>query len=330
LHRGNIPKAEEAYRDALGIWEKLSKDFPAVPEYRRHRARAHASLRDAKYLQQDWAEAEAHTRKAISLLQELVREFPKAPSYRFELAVNRGKLGRVLEKTDRRTDAVDAHQLAIDDLGKLTREYPDVQDYASELGGNLCNLGLLTVIDGRPADALDWYGRAIRTLTPFVERAPQIPPARDFLRNSHFNRALALMKLKRFKDAVPDWDRCIALVDGPDRSMPRMWRAHCLAHVEPERAVADAEEVIQDAKLPSTVFYQAARVCAVASATVKDAQKCEQFAARAVALLQEARARGNFLDKSNLDGLKSDSGLDSLREREDFKKLMAELGANEQ
>ncbi|HEY3393245.1 MAG TPA: serine/threonine-protein kinase [Lacipirellulaceae bacterium] len=325
LGRGNLLNAEESFRESLGIWEKLSTDLPTVPEYLRHRASSHGDLADLKYRQENWAASEDQRRQAISLFADLVNVFPEAPDYRFELATNRGKLGLVLNRRGQRTDAIDAHKLAIEDLQILTEKYRNVPDYTVQLGGNLCNLGLHILNDGRPEDALEWFARAIQTLTPFVNQDPRVVPAREFLRNSHYNRALALMALKRFADAVPDWDRVIALDDGPDWPMPRMWRAHCLAHVAPERAVADAEEVIQDPKLPSTIFYQAARVCAVASATVKDAQKREQFAARAVALLQEARARGNFLDKSNLEGLTSDSGLDSLREREDFKKLLAEL-----
>ena len=37
---GKRPEAEEQYRKALAIQEKLAAEFPAVPEYRKHLARA--------------------------------------------------------------------------------------------------------------------------------------------------------------------------------------------------------------------------------------------------------------------------------------------------
>jgi hypothetical protein len=52
----------------------------------------------------------------------------------------------------------------------------------------------------------------------------------------------------------------------------------------------------------------------------------EQYAARAVGLLGRARQAGYFKVPANLAKLKADTDLDPLRLREDFKKILAELG----
>src|SRR5262249_28649833 len=156
---------------------------------------------------------------------------------------------------------------------------------------------------------------------PLLKQSPQQALAREYLRNSLFKRARLLTELQRFAEAMADWDRAIELDDSEDRPLYRMHRAQCLARIEPERAGAAAEEVVKDDKIPSPVIYEAAIVYAYASATVQDADQREQYAARAVALLQLARVRGIFQDRDNFGGLKTDTRLDPLRRREDFKKL---------
>ena len=48
-------------------------------------------------------------------------------------------------------------------------------------------------------------------MTPIRERAPGDAAAQLILRNCHANRAVALDRLRKFEDAVKDWDRAIGL-----------------------------------------------------------------------------------------------------------------------
>jgi hypothetical protein len=75
-------------------------------------------------------------------------------------------------------------------------------------------------------------------------------------------------------------------------------------------------------------------VCAIAAAGVKDAKTpgadgarlAEEYAARAVELLRQAVAKGF----KNAAHMKKDRELDALRDREDFKRLVAVLEAKKQ
>src|SRR5207302_1352651 len=58
--------------------------------------------------------------------------------------------------------------------------------------------------------------------------------------------AAALEKVGRFAEAVPHWDRAIELTRGPARSTLALSRALGLARVDPARAVAAAEQLIQE------------------------------------------------------------------------------------
>ena len=75
------------------------------------------------------------------------------------------------------------------------------------------------------------------------------------------------------------------------------------------------------------MLYNAACVYGVAATAVKaDAALAEKYAGRAVALLIRAQAVGYFRNPVTVEHMLKDSDLTSVREREDYKKLLAELG----
>jgi hypothetical protein len=134
-----------------------------------------------------------------------------------------------------------------------------------------------------------------------------------------------LTNLARYPEAFKDWDLAVALEPGPEQPGIRLERAGCLARAGfAARAFAQANALAGDPKGPPSLIYDAACVCALASAAVKsDRPLAEQYARRAVALLRQAVARG-FGD---YDKFKKDTDLASLRQREDFHALLAELEA---
>jgi hypothetical protein len=70
----------------------------------------------------------------------------------------------------------------------------------------------------------------------------------------------------------------------------------------------------------------AACVCALAAASVKDdAKLSEQYASRAVVLLRQAQKAGYFKRPANVAHLKKDSDLRALRGRPDYEVLLKEL-----
>jgi hypothetical protein len=133
------------------------------------------------------------------------------------------------------------------------------------------------------------------------------------------------MRLNRFAAALDDWDRASELDSGSDRGNFQLQRALCLARVEPAKAVAAIEDLIKGEKTAAAVLYDAACVCSVSAAQVKDDARRDTFAARAVALLHQARIGGFFQDPGRVEHMKKDADLDALRSRDDFKKLLADV-----
>jgi tetratricopeptide (TPR) repeat protein len=158
---------------------------------------------------------------------------------------------------------------------------------------------------------------------------------RSILRNAHWGRAAALHGLGRYADAVKDWDRALAL--GPDRARERdlrFSRAVSLGQAgEHAKAVAEANALAAAADVDSGTLYNLACVVAVVSAAVKNANTpgadasrlAETYSARAIELLQLAVAKG-YKDAALM---KKDKDLDAVRDREDFKRLVAKLEGEE-
>ena len=180
---------------------------------------------------------------------------------------------------------------------------------------------------GRTADAPDWYARAIATLEPDVAQETRLVKARMFLRNSHWGRADTLGKLNRHGEALPDWDRAVELSPPPQRPNVQMGRAMGLVRAgEIVRAAEAADELLATPRLPPGIIYDGACLFALAAAGVQDdAALRERHAVRAVELLAQAQAQGYFRQAGQVEHLKKDDDLTTLRERDDFRKLLAEL-----
>src|SRR5262249_19763751 len=145
-------------------------------------------------------------------------------------------------------------------------EYPRVASFAVSLVGAYCNTGNLAQKTGRTQEALGWFDRAVRTghaLGPSDLRGAQ---ARLFLRNSHLGRAIALERLKRYDEALGDWEQTIRLDASQARGVFLLSRALCLARAgRHQRACVEAEKLAGQEGIAGSQFSLAARVLALAA-----------------------------------------------------------------
>jgi serine/threonine protein kinase/Flp pilus assembly protein TadD len=325
---GKHVEAEAEYRQALVLSQQLTADFPTVPAYRVFLAKHHQSLGNLLLDLGKRAEAEAEYRQGLTLQKQLATDFPTAPDHRQVLARSYMNLGILLRQLGKPAEAEAEYRQALALQKQLAADFPTAPGYQIDLGGSYCNLGNLVQEDNnRPAEALPWYEQAIEVLAPLVKREPRLVTARQFLRNSHWGRAEVLMKLNRFADADRDWDRALELTDDTRRAKIRLDRAAGLARHEPTKAVAEADAVLQGNQLTLDCYNVAARVYALSSARIQEAALSDQYAARAVALLRQAREKGYFNAPARVEHLKKDADLDSLHGRADYQALLAEIAA---
>jgi tetratricopeptide (TPR) repeat protein len=334
-------EAEAAYRTALGFQKRLADDFPSVPDYRIALAGTYINLGYLLVELDKGRDAEAAFRDAIAIQKRLADYLPKVPLYRNMLAGSYNNLGVVLKDQGKGEDAEAAYRAALEIRERLAADFPKVPDYAVDLGTGYLNLGYLVRDGGQPQASLDWYAKAISTLEPIVRAEPRLVEARESLRNAYWGRAYALIPLGRHAEALPDWDRVLELESGDYRNGFRIQRALTLARLHDHaRATAEADELAQPKDVRADNLYYLACVYAVSSvAAGKDAglpqadrnRLAERHAARAVEMLERAKAFGHFMvrdwdkERDFIEHLKKDTDLDPLRSRDDFQKLLREL-----
>jgi serine/threonine protein kinase/tetratricopeptide (TPR) repeat protein len=317
---GQDQEARTEYETARDLYKKLADAFSDVPDYRWGLGSLHNSLGVflAKAGHRDAARAAYET--ARDLLKKLADAFPDVPQFQQLLGEVHNNLAMTLDDLGQYEAAHAEHETASTVQEKLIASFPSVIQYRIELGGSYCNLGNLFRDHGHPADSLPWYDRAVRTLTPIYEKDRRDVMAKEFLRNGHWGRAIVCGRLQQHAEAVKDWDRAIELSPGPEQPSFRVSRA--VARLEAGQvadAVAEVEDLTKRSKWSTDDWYNFACVYAVASGKVAD--KKPEYADRAVELLRQAVNAGY----RNATHMGTDTDLDPLREREDFKRLLAEL-----
>jgi tetratricopeptide (TPR) repeat protein len=272
-------------------------------------------------------EAEEQYRMALVIQVKLAAEFPAVPVYREKLASHHSDLGILLVAMGKLQEAEEQSRKALTIKEKLVAEFPTVPAYRVDLGGSYCNTGELLREGDKPSESLEWFDKAIGTLAPVHEREPRYVLAKIFLRNSYDGRARAYDLLRKYAEAVRDWDRAIEL--SPPAEKPWATANRTATRLRAGMAFDANKELTQlatavaDASITavwqSYHWYDVVCVFSVASGKVPD--KKDEYANRAVELLQRA-VKAGYADAAHM---KKDTDLAPLRDRDDFKKLMAEL-----
>ena len=319
---GNDPRALSQYARALAIGEKLVAEFPGVPTYRQDCAAAHTNLGILLVGRGEPAEAAEQYRKALALIAKLAADAPGVPAYRRELAGVNLELGDLLVKLGQDSAARQHYQQGIVIREKLVADFPNVADFQIDLGGTYVNCGIRIRSNGDAAESLNSFERAITLLRPLAGNEPPPMMAREFLRNGHWSRALAFEQLARHAEALQDWNKAVEFSPAAEQPNLRIERAFSsLRNGKMNEGVDEITELTKSSNWNAGQWYRLA--CAYAFAGDKDPDKREEFARRTVELLRKA-VRMGFKDVSQF---RNDTNLDPLRDRDDFKMLLADLDA---
>ncbi len=129
-------------------------------------------------------------------------------------------------------------------------------------------------------------------------------------------------RLKKFAEAAEDWDRAVALSPEEEQLGFRALRATTRLNAGlVTEAITDVADLTKSANWNAGDWYNFACIYSVASNKIID--KKREYVDRAMELLQQA-VKAGWKDPAHL---KKDPDLDPLRDREDFKTLLAELEA---
>ncbi len=326
-------EAAKAYREALRIREALAAEHPGVPGLQADLAASHLNL--AVFLRERGRVAEAGraARQALEAYRPLARSESGAVEYRQGLASAHLELGVLYQMMRKPAESEAALREALAIQEALHRDNPKATGLALDLADTYCMLGHLGRDFGRSADAVGWYTRSLEQVGQVLDVQPPNERTRLALRRAHQGRAIVLTRLKRYQEALPDWDRRVELDKGLSREWVLLQRARVYAILgQHTRAEAEAEAVARRVPREGDLLRDAACVLALAATAAgadttlpaeERRRRTGSCSDRAVGLLRQAVAEG-YKDAKRL---RQDPDLAPLRQREDFRALVAGLEA---
>jgi tetratricopeptide (TPR) repeat protein len=301
-------KAEEATRDALGLFERLAAEYPKEPFYRQEVGYSQRGLGDILQAAGQKDRARESYKKAILAYGSLVTEAPANSFYRQELGLAYIRLGRSLRDSQRpqkaeeagNQESAEAFRQGLTIFSKAIKLDPKLAPAWNDRGRAHSELGQLhqALADFDKAIELDpklawawvnrghvyirtrWYGKAIEDLTRAIALDPTLAKAWD-------NRAWAYLKLHDWHKALADASRAIDV----DPTFAGAWRDRGDAYVglrRYDKALTNYARAAElDPKLAMYRHLQAWLLATCPDATFRDAKAAMRLARQAVELSRE-------------------------------------------
>jgi tetratricopeptide (TPR) repeat protein len=263
------------------------------------------------------SEAEDHFRQGLAAGEKAMANPVGDLERRNKLTRSHAHLGQLLSELGHWDQASTECRQALAEGDKLAADAPTVQAYA--IARALCYSAAADLLrdQGHPQEALAHYAKASTALEALLAKEPRLVEARDALRDAHAGRARALDRLGQHAEAVQSWEQAVKReVDSQRAVLLQLGLAISQAQASGnhDQALTKAETLAKGRDAPT--LEGLARLCALASVVAG-----ERYAVRAVKLLRQA------VDEGYRDTLYLKEGADlaPLRQRDDFKKLLAEL-----
>jgi tetratricopeptide (TPR) repeat protein len=268
---------------------------------------------------------------------------PAVTSYQSQLAHSFNSIGILLSDTGKPADALASYEKARDILQKVADANPAVTSYQSQLAHSFNSIGILLSATGKPTEALASYEKARDIYQKLADANPAVTSYQRDLAKSNFNVGRLHAKEGRFVEAFALLDAglafCEKLVAANSKTveyttilgMSHAFRGWARVRVgQPERAANDLRKAVElwakDPALTLEVRFEKFRALALLAKLGADAKsgvtvaEAKAFADQSVAALTDAIKGGS----SQLKELK-EPDFDAIRDRADFKKLIAEL-----
>jgi tetratricopeptide (TPR) repeat protein len=285
---GQGEKVEPMYREALSIREQLVADHPSVPDYLAALAHLRGDLSTLIEGLGKRSEAIVERRKAVAILEKLVADYPSVPEHRTLLVANYSRLGSHVYR----------RMLAVSE--RMVDEFPAVPTHREGVAVAHIKLGNVYYAAGKREDSERELRAALLIFEGLVRDTPGVPNYRLGLATSYYNLGGMLMQRGKWKEAEVEFRKAIEVI---------------------EKLATDHPDSHQYREQLKKISYDTA--CFSAMASTKFADKKTEYSDRTMELLQKA-VKAGYNDAAHL---KADTDLDPLRERKDFRKLLADLEA---
>jgi eukaryotic-like serine/threonine-protein kinase len=341
---GKSADAEAEYHKAIPLYQKLADDNAAVTVFRNDLAMSRSNLAILLSEMGKPADAEAEYRAAIPLYQKLVDDNPGATTFRKGLALTHQNFGHLLSGIGKPSEAEAEHRQALAMCQSLADGNTAVTEFRNGLAASHISLGVLFLNLGKPQGAEAEQRKALALYQKLAEDNPKAHQYRNGLASALTSLGDVVRRLGRAAESRDVCARAIAIrerlaTENPTTPIYRSHladslRSHGLALRDlgdPGRAAADARRALGFYEGLSSrsgeQWFQTACCRAALSgmagrdrSVVSDAE-AEQEAAKAMALLNQAIGIGY----RDVNAFLTESALDSLRDRPDFRLMMMDL-----
>jgi serine/threonine-protein kinase len=330
---GQPAEAIASYRKGLEIFERLARDHPADGQVQLDLAVSHMNIGNVLGDAGRRAEALDAYRRALPIQERLARDHPGVHKFENSLAGCLDNIGLALAALGRPNDAMAPHRRALEIFQRLARDHPSVTDFQDDLAMCHMNLGCLNLSLGRPDEALIFFRGGLEAHERLVRDHPSVPNFRSGLGGALNNVAMVEMNQGRWPEARARLERAVEQQRAALAALPghpvyrRFLRNHLFLLTQVHRALNQPAEAARAAREwaglvrgnPADLYNVA---CSLAScATLAQGEARQDLAAEAVAMLRRAIAAGwNDARRTGRD-----PDLDPLRDRDDFRRLLAEL-----
>ena len=280
---------------AIQILQKLSDAHAGVVLFNSSLAHSYSNLSLVLFRVGRTEDAMASEQKALAIRQKLADANPGISQFQVDLANSHSAIGLLLAHAGRRTDAMAPAQKALAIWEKLVQAHPTVPSFQSGLAECYNNRSDLLRMDRRDAEAREGYDRALAVGEPLAKNNPTSTLYQAAVAHSLRGRGMARFGLGDLAGAVADVRRSLAT-----------WNAI------PTRTAEDWFE--------TACCHAALAGFAAEAASGINAADAKSEAGEAVRSLQIA-VRGGYRTPAYFHT----KDLDPLRDRADFKALLAEL-----
>ena len=330
---GHPAESLTEHRLALAIRERLARDIPDIAKYQNDVAKSHTLIGFLLIEMGKFAEGLESLRPAAAIQNRLADDEPGIAEYQSGLSAAHQNLGVTLVELGRREEAMESYRRALAAQESLALAHPSLGVYQSELATIHDNIGNLQAAAGKQAEALDSHRRALAIQERLVRDHPSVHFYQGELGTTLYNMAGDEIAQGRWQEALECLNRAIACQRAAIALMPhhpvyqQVFKLDLMRLVQAHKALNHPAEVLRAARelaaLPrgnSSDLYNVA--CALAiTVSLTPGEQRQALATEAVQALKQAIAAG-----WNDAGLASrDPDLASLRDRDDYRRLVAEL-----
>jgi tetratricopeptide (TPR) repeat protein len=339
--------ASEAYRQELELSDSLVAEYPGEAAYREALIDAHRNL-GMLGVAKDPAPAEKHLRQAVEQAELLVQKHPSSPERECLLASAHAHLGQVLFVQNRVAEAAAELDRAWARLGPKDGKPPrSAAEYPATRALVLAYRGGSALRQGQLKEAEPLLRDGVAAYEQLVELAPQFFPHRLQLVQALTYQAMLYEKTGRPVLAEASWQKAVDAGEQTARALPALpWLAALADNPRVQRwllgvgrgeyapIMAEVRRQAARPNLQGPYAYNLACVSAQAAAAARSdervpsaerAARVEEYARGAMALLARAQTAGYFHQPGALAHTRTDSDLDPLRQREDFRQWLSRL-----